>query len=132
MDRFDTARALVLAAGARLRLARPEAGAVWEKTGHQDLVTRCDRETEQFLRSGILSAFPASVSAFIFDSLDNFIIYDRQAEQPHKVFAVRHKKGVVLGENKTVYGFIHRFTHLHNLALGRRLDEVLHFQALYS
>ena len=58
MDRFDTARALVLAAGARLRLARPEAGAVWEKTGHQDLVTRCDRETEQFLRSGILSAFP--------------------------------------------------------------------------
>ena len=43
MDRFDTARALVLAAGARLRLARPEAGAVWEKTGHQDLVTRCDR-----------------------------------------------------------------------------------------
>jgi len=25
MDRFDTARALVLAAGARLRLARPEA-----------------------------------------------------------------------------------------------------------
>ena len=58
MDRFDTARALVLAAGARLRLARPKAGAVWEKTGHQDLVTRCDRETEQFLRSGILSAFP--------------------------------------------------------------------------
>ena len=54
MDRFDTARALVLAAAlARLRLARPEAGAVWEKTGHQDLVTRCDRETEQFLRSGI-------------------------------------------------------------------------------
>ena len=50
MDRFDTARALVLAAGARLRLARPKAGAVWEKTGHQDLVTRCDRETEQFLR----------------------------------------------------------------------------------
>lgn len=58
MDRFDTARALVLAAGACLRLARPKAGAVWEKTGHQDLVTRCDRETEQFLRSGILSAFP--------------------------------------------------------------------------
>ena len=60
MDRFDTARALVLAAGARLRLARPKAGAVWEKTGHQDLVTRCDRETEQFLRSGILSAFPGA------------------------------------------------------------------------
>ncbi len=57
MDRFDTARALVLAAGARLRLARPEAGAVWEQTGHQDLVTRRDRETEQFLRTG-LSAFP--------------------------------------------------------------------------
>lgn len=57
MDRFETARALVLEAGARLRRAHPESGAVWEKTGHQDLVTRCDRETEQFLRGGILSAF---------------------------------------------------------------------------
>ena len=28
------------------------------KTGYQDLVTRWDRETEQFLRRGILAAFP--------------------------------------------------------------------------
>ena len=55
MDRFDTARALVLAAGARPVWPARRPARFGEKTGHQDLVTRCDRETEQFLRSGIIA-----------------------------------------------------------------------------
>lgn len=59
MERFELAEALVRQAGAALRQARLEADAVRCKSGHQDLVTVWDRNTEQFLRKGILSEFPA-------------------------------------------------------------------------
>lgn len=58
MDRFTLARGLVCQAGATLRKTRIENDAVMQKTDHQDLVTRFDRETEQFLRKNILSRFP--------------------------------------------------------------------------
>ncbi|WP_418667914.1 inositol monophosphatase family protein [Allofournierella sp.] len=58
MDRFELAQKLILQAGAALRQSHLESGAVWQKTGHQDLVTRWDKETEQFLRQGLLSACP--------------------------------------------------------------------------
>lgn len=59
MERFELAHKLILQAGAALRRSHLERGAVWQKNGHQDLVTRWDREIEQFLRGGILAAFPA-------------------------------------------------------------------------
>lgn len=58
MDRFELARALVCEAGAALRQARLEAGAIRQKTGHRDLVTSWDQKTERFLRQGILERFP--------------------------------------------------------------------------
>lgn len=58
MERFTLARALVEQAGAALRKSRLERHEIQYKTGYQDLVTRWDRETEQFLRQGILEAFP--------------------------------------------------------------------------
>ena len=58
MERFDLARALVLEAGEALRNSSLREDEVGCKTGYQDLVTRWDRETEQFLRRGILAAFP--------------------------------------------------------------------------
>lgn len=58
MERFDLAQKLVLEAGERLQREYLEEDAAQWKTGHQDLVTRCDRETEQFLRSRFLEAFP--------------------------------------------------------------------------
>ena len=58
MERFDLARALVLEAGEALRNSTLREDEVGCKTGYQDLVTRWDRETEQFLRRGILAAFP--------------------------------------------------------------------------
>ena len=58
MDRFELARTLVLRAGEALRSSRLEEGEIQQKSGYQDLVTRWDRETEQFLRRGILNAFP--------------------------------------------------------------------------
>lgn len=59
MERFELAEALVRQAGAALRQARLEADSVHCKSGHQDLVTVWDRNTEQFLRKGILQQFPA-------------------------------------------------------------------------
>lgn len=57
MERFDVARSLVLKAGEVLRNSRLREDEVDCKTGYQDLVTRWDKETEQFLRRGILEAF---------------------------------------------------------------------------
>lgn len=58
MERFDLAQKMVLEAGERLQgECLGENAARW-KTGHQDLVTRCDKETERFLRSRLLEAFP--------------------------------------------------------------------------
>ena len=58
MERFELARELVQQAGAVLRKSHLGEQEVQYKTGYQDLVTRWDRETEQFLRDGILQAFP--------------------------------------------------------------------------
>ena len=58
MERFTLARTLVQEAGAALRKSRLERHEIQYKTGYQDLVTRWDREIEQFLRRGILEAFP--------------------------------------------------------------------------
>lgn len=58
MERFDLARELVLEAGERLQRECLEENEAQWKTGHQDLVTRCDRDTEQFLRGCFLEAFP--------------------------------------------------------------------------
>ena len=58
MERFELARTLVLQAGDMLRRIHFEFGDVHQKTGHQDLVTKWDAETERFLRRAILSAFP--------------------------------------------------------------------------
>lgn len=55
---MELARELVLEAGERLRRdGEQDKGVTW-KTGHQDLVTRCDRETEQFLRSRLFKEYP--------------------------------------------------------------------------
>lgn len=40
MQRYELAQKLIREAGERLREARLEPGAVQQKTGHQDLVTR--------------------------------------------------------------------------------------------
>ncbi len=58
MQRYELAQKLIREAGERLREARLEPWAVQQKTGHQDLVTRWDAATEQFLRREILGAFP--------------------------------------------------------------------------
>ena len=58
MERFELARTLVLQAGDMLRRIHFEFDDVHQKTGHQDLVTKWDAETERFLRHAILSAFP--------------------------------------------------------------------------
>ncbi len=58
MDRFELARGLILEAGEALRSERLLDCCAVQKTGHQDMVTRFDRETEQLLRSRILEAFP--------------------------------------------------------------------------
>jgi myo-inositol-1(or 4)-monophosphatase len=58
MDRFELASRLILEAGELLRTERLEDCCAVEKTTHQDMVTRFDRETEQLLRSRILDAFP--------------------------------------------------------------------------
>lgn len=58
MERFELAQTLVLQAGAVLRQSHLDGGAIWQKTSHQDLVTRWDKETEQFLRRELLAACP--------------------------------------------------------------------------
>ena len=58
MDRFNVAVKVVQNAGDLLRQCRLEEAEVSQKTGHQDLVTRWDRRTEQLLRNEILTAFP--------------------------------------------------------------------------
>ena len=58
MDRFNVAVKVVQNAGELLRQCRLEEAEVSQKTGHQDLVTRWDRRTEQLLRNEILTAFP--------------------------------------------------------------------------
>ena len=58
MDRFNVAVKVVQNAGNLLRQCRLEEAEVSQKTGHQDLVTRWDRRTEQLLRNEILTAFP--------------------------------------------------------------------------
>lgn len=54
----ELARGLVQRAGDVLRRVHLDFGAVRQKTGHQDPVTKWDAETERFLGKGILSAFP--------------------------------------------------------------------------
>lgn len=56
MERCDLARMLILEAGASLRNIGQIN--VERKLSHQDLVTEYDKETEHFLRAGILTAFP--------------------------------------------------------------------------
>lgn len=58
MNRFELARGLILEAGEALLRERLEDCCAVPKTGHQDMVTRFDRETEQLLRGRILEAFP--------------------------------------------------------------------------
>ena len=58
MERFALAQALIQQAGTALRQVRLEEEGIREKTGPKDLVTRWDRETEQFLRREIFAAFP--------------------------------------------------------------------------
>ena len=58
MDRFELAQQLIRKAGAALRQCRPDRNEVARKTGHQDLVTRWDKATEQLLRKTISAAFP--------------------------------------------------------------------------
>ena len=62
MDRFNVAVKVVQNAGELLRQCRLEEAEVSQKTGHQDLVTRWDRRTEQLLRNEILTAFPETPS----------------------------------------------------------------------
>ena len=61
MERFALARSLILEAGAALRQSSLEEREVQHKTSYQDLVTRWDRETEQFLRKNILERFPEDI-----------------------------------------------------------------------
>lgn len=61
MERFALARELVLQAGAALRESRLREDEIQHKSGYQDLVTRWDKETEQFLRRGISEAFPQDI-----------------------------------------------------------------------
>lgn len=56
MERYALAKKLILEAGAFLRGLEQATAA--EKSGHQDLVTEYDQQTERFLRAKILSAFP--------------------------------------------------------------------------
>ena len=58
MERFELARDAVIKAGEVLRQCHLDKSEVERKSGHQDLVTYWDRETEKFLRRRILSAFP--------------------------------------------------------------------------
>lgn len=58
MERFELARQVIRKAGAVLRQCRPGRNEVTRKTGHQDLVTRWDRATEQLLRETIAAVFP--------------------------------------------------------------------------
>lgn len=58
MDRFETAKNLITAAGDRLKKAVLGDGDIQLKNGHQDLVTLCDRQTEEFLRKNITEFFP--------------------------------------------------------------------------
>ena len=48
MDRFETAKNLISEAGERLKKAVLGEGDIHLKNGHQDLVTLCDRQTEEF------------------------------------------------------------------------------------
>lgn len=61
MERFALARELVLQAGAALRESRLREDEIQHKSGYQDLVTRWDKVTEQFLRRGISEAFPQDI-----------------------------------------------------------------------
>ena len=61
MEGFALARELVLQAGAALRESRLREDEIQHKSGYQDLVTRWDKETEQFLRRGISEAFPQDI-----------------------------------------------------------------------
>ena len=58
MDRFETAKNLIAEAGERLKKAVLGEGDIHLKNGHQDLVTLCDRQTEEFLRKNITEFFP--------------------------------------------------------------------------
>ena len=56
-ERFDHAQELIYQAGKVLYQAKLEQSAISEKSGHQDLVTRWDQQTEQFLRRSIMKTF---------------------------------------------------------------------------
>ncbi len=56
-ERFDHAQELIYQAGKALYQAKLEQSAISEKSGHQDLVTRWDQQTEQFLRRSIMKTF---------------------------------------------------------------------------
>lgn len=58
MGRFELAWDVVMSAGTALRQCHLNKDEVHRKTGHQDLVTYWDQETERLLRREILSAFP--------------------------------------------------------------------------
>lgn len=58
MDRFELAHGLILEAGQTLRRERLLDCCASQKTGHQDMVTRFDKETEQLFRSRIQETFP--------------------------------------------------------------------------
>lgn len=58
MERYELAIEWVREAGSMLRRMRKDSLDIAEKNGHQDIVTRCDREIEQFLRKKIWNHFP--------------------------------------------------------------------------
>lgn len=58
MSRYELAMEWVSRAKDRLLSMREEPLEIAEKSGHQDIVTKCDREIERYLRKKILEAFP--------------------------------------------------------------------------
>ncbi|MDO4321837.1 MAG: inositol monophosphatase family protein [Lachnospiraceae bacterium] len=57
-ERYELAMKWVREAGDMLRRMRKSSLDIAEKSGHQDIVTRCDREIERFLRQRIWNLFP--------------------------------------------------------------------------
>lgn len=58
MERYEMAVEWVCEAGEMLRRMCRDSLETVEKSGHQDIVTECDREIEQFLRQKIWERFP--------------------------------------------------------------------------
>lgn len=58
MTRYEYAMEWIYGAKELLLSMKTESMEITEKSGHQDIVTKCDRELEEYLREQILGAFP--------------------------------------------------------------------------